>query len=196
MTGHVYKKKRPPDGEPTEEERVIMHEGDASSSSGTSDVDRTSESNTPPRFLSPTGRLRQRVDLALHSTKAQVFIVSLVVCNCLVAIVGLLIDLRIFELSGEHDQVVSRVFSYANVAFLGLFVCEMVFKVSVWGMRFFKHRMELFDAVVVLLALALALANFGREPAFEGAALLIMLRLWRVTKILNSMSPLLILTLL
>lgn len=71
MTGHVYKKKRPPDGEPTEEERVIMHEGDASSSSGTSDVDRTSESNTPPRFLSPSSRLRQRLDLALHSTKAQ-----------------------------------------------------------------------------------------------------------------------------
>lgn len=72
MTGHVYKKKRPPDGEPTEEERVIMHEGDASSSSGTSDVDRASESNTPPRFLSPTGRIRQRLDLTLHSTKAQV----------------------------------------------------------------------------------------------------------------------------
>jgi hypothetical protein len=114
--------------------------------------------------------------------------VSLVVCNCLVAIVGLLIDLRIFELNREHDGVVSRVFSYANVAFLSLFVCEMLFKVFVWGMRFFKHRMDCFDAVVVFAALALALANFGREPAFEGAGLLIMLRLWRVTKILNSTS--------
>lgn len=60
MTGHVYKKKRPAGAE---EERVIMHEGDASSS-----VTSESDHSDPSRARS----FRHKLDILVHSTKFQV----------------------------------------------------------------------------------------------------------------------------
>lgn len=112
--------------------------------------------------------------------------VSLVVFNCLVVIVELLINLRIFELA-HRDRTAARVLHHINVAILGLFVIEMAAKVVATGTRFLKHRMEMFDLVVVVVAftLGLTLTNRG-DNAAHGVSLLVMLRLWRVTKILNS----------
>lgn len=64
----------------------------------------------------------------------------------------------------------------------------MGLKMLAMGIRLFKHRMEMFDFVVILLAFSLGLAFGGRENSADGIGLLIILRLWRVTKILNSNS--------
>lgn len=115
------------------------------------------------------------------------FVVSLVIFNCLIVIVELFINLRIFEL-GQQNSSASAILHFINITILGLFVLEMGIKALAMGIRFFKHRMEMFDFVVVLLAFSLGLAFGGRENSADGIGLLIILRLWRVTKILNSMD--------
>lgn len=115
----------------------------------------------------------------------QVFVVALVIFNCLVVIIELLINLRIFEL-GQQNNSASAILHFINITILGLFVLEMGIKMLAMGLRFFKHRMEMFDFVVILLAFSLGLAFGGRENSADGIGLLIILRLWRVTKILNS----------
>lgn len=66
MTGHIYKKKR---ANEADEERVIMHEGDASST--VTESDHGSDQQNPAR--PPYARnIRHILDKFIHSNKFQV----------------------------------------------------------------------------------------------------------------------------
>lgn len=119
----------------------------------------------------------------------EVLIVGLVVLNSLVVMVELLLELGLLERSASDEPAI-RVLAYANVAILALFVLEMGVKVPVYGKAMLRHRLEIFDATVVLVSFSLALALGGERKPTHPLGLLIILRLWRVTKILNSPLPL------
>uniref|UniRef100_A0A915JQ38 Voltage-gated hydrogen channel 1 n=1 Tax=Romanomermis culicivorax TaxID=13658 RepID=A0A915JQ38_ROMCU len=112
-----------------------------------------------------------------------VIIVCMVVFNWFIVIVELLINLRIFELGIQNQKLnlsISKILHLINVAMLGLFFMEMTLKACfIFGWpRFFRHRMEILDFVLVLSAFSLILAFGGKETSSDSAALLIVFRLW------------------
>ncbi|KAK7087553.1 voltage-gated hydrogen channel 1-like [Littorina saxatilis] len=130
--------------------------------------------------------LRQKLDVIIHSHKFQVAIVVLVILDVLLVLAELLFDLEIVHLKGEHMKIVPEVLHYCSLSILSLFIVEIFVRIFVMRLAFFKHKLELFDALVVIVSFVLDIIFRDREDAASGVGLLVILRLWRVTRILNG----------
>lgn len=62
----------------------------------------------------------------------------------------------------------------------------MGFKVFVYRREFFHHKFEVLDGIVVIVSFILDVVLIFREHEFEAVGLLILLRLWRVARIING----------
>lgn len=82
-----------------------------------------------------------------------------------------------------------QVFHYMSIAILTFFMIEVFFKISVFRSEFFHHKFEILDSVVVVVSFVLDIVVLFQEHEFEALGLLILLRLWRVARIINGMSP-------
>lgn len=120
----------------------------------------------------------------ISTNKFQILIVCLVILNCLLVITELLIDLRVFEM--HHTSPVAEILHYMSIGILSLFIIEIALKMYVMRQEFFKHRMEVFDAIIVILTFSLDIALAKEEGLISAVGLLIVLRLWRITSILNG----------
>ena len=123
----------------------------------------------------------------------QVTIVSLVILDCIIVIAELLMDLRLLNLdeqqtsrSTKADYVVPDVLHCINIAILSMFCAECLIKVFAFGLSFLRHGWEIFDTTVVAATFALDVASQHSHTATTGFGLLIILRLWRVARILNG----------
>lgn len=63
---------------------------------------------------------------------------------------------------------------------------ELLGKLVAYHLEFFHHKFEVFDGVVVIVSFVLDIVFIFREDAFDGMGLLILLRLWRVARIING----------
>lgn len=81
-----------------------------------------------------------------------------------------------------------QVFHYMSIAILTFFMVEFCFKLYVFRLEFFHHKFEILDAIVVVVSFVLDIVLLFREHEFEALGLLILLRLWRVARIINGMS--------
>ncbi|XP_065194473.1 voltage-gated hydrogen channel 1-like [Sycon ciliatum] len=73
-----------------------------------------------------------------------------------------------------------------GIVVLALFLVEIILKLYALGLEFFHHKLEVFDAFIVIISFSLDVAVSGNEDAWEGVELLILLRLWRVARIANG----------
>ncbi|KAK2185905.1 hypothetical protein NP493_217g01003 [Ridgeia piscesae] len=154
-------------------ERVI--EKDDSNSS----VTESDEGKKPPRTC------REQITYIINTNKFQIGIVCFVIFACLLVICELLIDLHVFEVQ-DMNLAVPQVLRYMTISVLSLFVLEISIKLGVMRLDLFRHKMEVFDALIVVVTFALEIAFANHEGLMSGVGLLIVLRLWRVTKILNG----------
>ncbi len=70
---------------------------------------------------------------------------------------------------------------------LSLFMIEIMVKLWAFRLDFFRSKLEVFDALVVIISFCLDIAFLGHgEGVNAGVGLLVVLRLWRVTRILNG----------
>ncbi|XP_022343944.1 voltage-gated hydrogen channel 1-like [Crassostrea virginica] len=157
-------------------EKVIEKED--SNSSITTDSDEKQEFHN----------LRERVSFILHTNKFHIIVVALVVLDSLLVIAELLLDMNIIQVS-EHkggSDLAPKILHYSSLAILSVFIVEIFVKLYAFRLSFFRHKMELFDAVVVLVSFILDIIFRNKEGPESGAGLLVVLRLWRVTRILNG----------
>lgn len=82
-----------------------------------------------------------------------------------------------------------QVFHYLSIAILTFFMMEIAFKIFVFRLEFFHHKFEILDSIVVVVSFVLDIVLVFQEHEFEALGLLILLRLWRVARIINGMSP-------
>jgi len=127
---------------------------------------------------------REQLCELLHSHKAQYAIIALVVIDMIIVIAELLLDLRAIEV--HHDNPAPHVLHYISIAILSIFMIELFLKIYAMGFTFFKHKMEVFDGIVVIVSFSLDVAFSGEEGAVDGISLIVLLRLWRVTRIVNG----------
>lgn len=118
------------------------------------------------------------------SERFQVLVVCLVILDAIFVLAELLIDLSVIEL--EHGHLAPEVFHYLSLALLTFFMVELVGKLYAYRLEFFQHKFEVFDGVVVIVSFVLDVVFIFREDAFDGMGLLILLRLWRVARIING----------
>ncbi|XP_056295555.1 voltage-gated hydrogen channel 1 isoform X2 [Pseudoliparis swirei] len=118
------------------------------------------------------------------SERFQVLVVCLVILDAIFVLAELLIDLSVIQL--EHGHLAPEVFHYLSLALLTFFMVELGGKLYAYRLEFFQHKFEVFDGVVVVVSFVLELVFIFHEDAFDGMGLLILLRLWRVARIING----------
>ena len=63
---------------------------------------------------------------------------------------------------------------------------EIAVKIFAFRLDFFKSKMEVFDAIIVVVSFVLDIVYASAEGVESAVGLIIILRLWRVTRILNG----------
>lgn len=139
----------------------------------------------------------------------------LVVLDAFFVLAELLIDLSVFKLEHNHilpevrprhrpsspsslsllfltsDSTnallgFSQIFHYFSLALLTFFMVELMGKLFAYRWEFFDHKFEVFDGFIVVISFVLDIVFIFHEDAFDGLGLLILLRLWRVARIING----------
>ncbi|CAB1315213.1 unnamed protein product [Coregonus sp. 'balchen'] len=132
-----------------------------------------SEELGPATGQMPLGELTFRDSLKrLYSAnRFQIVVVCLVILDAIFVLVELLID----------------VFHYLSLALLTFFMVELAGKLFAYQLEFFYHKFEVFDGLVVIVSFILDVVYTASEDAFNASmGLLILLRLWRVARIVNG----------
>ncbi|XP_020825890.1 voltage-gated hydrogen channel 1 isoform X2 [Phascolarctos cinereus] len=146
-----------------------------------SPADAPGEIVAPPK-AAPDFRTVMRKLFSSH--RFQVIIICLVIMDALLVLAELMIDLKIIQ--SDKDNYAARVFHYLSIAILTLFMSEVALKLYVFRKEFFYHKFEILDAVIVIISFVLDIVLVFQEHAFEALGLLILLRLWRVARIING----------
>ena len=76
-------------------------------------------------------------------------------------------------------------FEYLSLAVITFFLVELAGKLFTFRLEFFQHKFEVFDGVIVIVSFTLDLVSILFLHR-AGAGLLILFRLWRVARIINS----------
>ncbi|PNI64679.1 HVCN1 isoform 8 [Pan troglodytes] len=118
------------------------------------------------------------------SHRFQVIIICLVVLDALLVLAELILDLKIIQ--PDKNNYAAMVFHYMSITILVFFMMEIIFKLFVFRLEFFHHKFEILDAVVVVVSFILDIVLLFQEHEFEALGLLILLRLWRVARIING----------
>ncbi|XP_063172018.1 voltage-gated hydrogen channel 1 [Candoia aspera] len=119
-----------------------------------------------------------------QSHKFQILVVCLVILDAVLVLGELLLDLKIIH--PDKDEIAPKVFHYLSLSILTLFLVEVSFKLFAYRLEFFHHKFEVLDAIVVVVSFVLDIVVLFREHEFEALGLLILLRLWRVARIING----------
>lgn len=133
-----------------------------------------------PQFSS----FRDTLKWIFNSNKFQIAVVCLVILDALFVFCELLMDLSIVE--ADKERIVPQVFHYLSIIILTFFILELAGKLYAFRLEFFWHKFEILDAVIVIVSFILDIVYISREDAFDGVGLLILLRLWRVARIING----------
>ncbi|XP_054568525.1 voltage-gated hydrogen channel 1 [Eptesicus fuscus] len=136
--------------------------------------------STPRRPLD----FRTRLKKLFSSHRFQVIIICLVVLDALLVLAELILDLKIIQ--PDKNNYAGRVFHFMSIAILTFFMVEVFFKIFVFRLEFFHHKFEILDSVVVVVSFVLDIVLLFQEHEFEALGLLILLRLWRVARIING----------
>ncbi|KFQ54738.1 voltage-gated hydrogen channel 1 [Pelecanus crispus] len=118
------------------------------------------------------------------SHRFQILVVCLVILDALLVLGELLMDLKIIH--PDKYNITPKVFHYLSLSILTIFLVEVGFKVFVYRREFFHHKFEVLDGIVVIVSFILDVVLIFREHEFEAVGLLILLRLWRVARIING----------
>ncbi|GFW56710.1 uncharacterized protein TNCV_4067901 [Trichonephila clavipes] len=161
--------------------------------------------------LDETQKICEKIWTALNSRVCNVVIVIFVFAEGVVVLSELLIDLNVVQdpewkaksinctqnasvLPSENVspriKKAKEAFSFCSITLLTIFIIEVILRIITGKTRFIVQGIEVFDAVVVLVAFGLDIAFFVAPSKVgigkESAVLIILLRLWRISKIIQS----------
>ncbi|KAJ8346617.1 hypothetical protein SKAU_G00280180 [Synaphobranchus kaupii] len=138
---------------------------------------------TAGQSLEPVS-FRDSLQKLFSSDKFQISVVILVILDAVFVLCELLMDLSIIK--ADKGRIAPQVFHYLSLALLTFFMVELAGKLFAYRQEFFRHKFEVFDGVVVVVSFVLDIVYVSSEDAFDGMGLLILLRLWRVARIING----------
>lgn len=145
------------------------------------------------RYTSNYARLRAKTRLFLSSKWGHYLVLFMVAVDVACIFADFLIELRICELRERHQIPIDRRWGVAQEAlgligliFSCLFMLELIASVLSFGLGYFRSKFHVFDALVIVLAFIVDVALRGVVE--ELGSLVVVLRLWRVFKIMEEMG--------
>ncbi|KAE8635241.1 hypothetical protein XENTR_v10002559 [Xenopus tropicalis] len=139
--------------------------------------------NTPHPFIASYS-FRGALKWLFSSHKFQIVIICLVILDALFVLVEVLLDLEL--LAEKVDHIIPEIFHYLSISVLSFFILEIAGKLYAFRLEFFHHKFEVFDAAIVVISFIIDIVYISREDIFNAVGLLILLRLWRVARIVNG----------
>ncbi|EXJ71450.1 uncharacterized protein A1O5_05258 [Cladophialophora psammophila CBS 110553] len=137
-------------------------------------------------------KLRRSLQHWFSSKWGHYFVILLVAADICCIFADFLISLHICEHAGEKEfhlrawEQANEVLGYASLVFSCLFVAELLGSVFAFGFRYFNTPFHIFDALVIIAAFIIDVLLRG--PLEEAGSLVVVLRLWRVFKIIEEFS--------
>ncbi|XP_077318131.1 voltage-gated hydrogen channel 1 [Lithobates pipiens] len=141
------------------------------------------KTETPHPFTS-SYTFRDALKWLFGCHKFHIVIVCLVILDALFVLIEVLLDLEL--LVDKVDHIIPEIFHYLSISVLSFFLLEIVGKLFAFRLEFFHHKFEVFDAVIVIISFIIDVVYITREDVFSAVGLLILLRLWRVARIVNG----------
>jgi len=156
-----------------------------------------------PPAHDPTSKTQWRIKAhhVLESRWTHMFILGLVLADLGMVLAEIFLELfsfqscrdHTFEEGGEHWEESERTeratsaLRIASLCILGVFCAEIVAKLLVLGPKYYtRHYVHLFDALVIISSFVVTLVLHG--PLEEVVALFVMLRLWRIVRVIDSVA--------
>ncbi|KAJ9607649.1 hypothetical protein H2200_007727 [Cladophialophora chaetospira] len=137
--------------------------------------------------------LRHNLQRFLSSKWGHYFVIILVAADISCIFADFLVSLHVCEHAREKRfnlhawKLAQEVLSYTSLVFSTLFMAELIGSVFAFGFHYFTSLFHAFDAAVILIAFILDLA-LRAGPLEEAGSLVVVLRLWRVFKIIEEFS--------
>jgi len=145
--------------------------------------------DTPARGGSIT-HIRQRIRDIVHNHRYQIAVIILVLLDAAIVVATIIVDDASGKSRKSHTmEIVELVLHDFSLAILSLFMVEIIVKLFALGLSFFKHKLEVFDACVVIVSFSLDIVILHRnsDGALGGVEFIILLRLWRISRIVNGL---------
>ncbi|KIX95351.1 uncharacterized protein Z520_08868 [Fonsecaea multimorphosa CBS 102226] len=137
-------------------------------------------------------KLRHSLQHWFSSKWGHYFVILLVSADICCIFADFLISLHMCEHAGEKGfnlkawELADAVLDYASLVFSCLFMAELLGSVFAFGFRYFNSSFHIFDALVIIAAFIIDVLLRG--PLEEAGSLVVVLRLWRVFKIIEEFS--------
>ena len=129
---------------------------------------------------------KEKLRHILHSKALHLIIIILVLIDSVLVIFELLFDLNVIG-PEEGEVVIREVFHGFSVGILSMFMIELVLKLWADHRHFIRHKIEVLDAFVVVVSWVVDVALvFFDSTSLLAIELLLLLRLWRVFRIVNG----------
>ncbi|GAB1192665.1 hypothetical protein APSETT444_001858 [Aspergillus pseudonomiae] len=128
----------------------------------------------------------------LSSRRGHYLVLLLVSVDVACSFADFLIEIHVCELTerGSHVAagwgVTQEVLAIVGLVFSCLFMLELMVTVLSFGTGYFSSKFHIFDAIVIVVAFGVDVALHGIEE--EVGSLIVVLRLWRVFKIIEELE--------
>lgn len=140
-----------------------------------------------PTYFEPR---RQKVAQALESKAAHITIIVLVILDLCVVLTELILSSFYPGCPDEERpdavETAEEAFSWTSIAILSIFTIEILLKLFVFGVSYFKNWLHFLDAAIIITSLILECVLRG--IAQETVSLLIIFRLWRLVRVMHAVA--------
>ena len=87
----------------------------------------------------------------------------------------------------DHWEHIVHAFHICSILVLSLFMVEVAAKIIFTREHFFTHKMEIFDAIIVVTSFILDLVFLDDDIVGGLVQLIMFLRFWRVVRVVNGL---------
>jgi voltage-gated hydrogen channel 1 len=142
-----------------------------------------------PRHLAPMFvHSRRKMQRFLTSKTGHSIVLVLVILDVSCIFADFIINIFTCKTRGPDDDAdrALTVLGYVSLAFSCLFMLELIASVWAFGLSYFKSKFHIFDALVIVASFVIDVLLQGSLE--EAASMIVVLRLWRVVKIVEELS--------
>lgn len=134
-------------------------------------------------FYHPQLSIRKKIKLFLQSNRFHALVIVFILLD-IICVAG---EIIISAEKHKHHYIESleHALKYLGFIILTLFVIELLLKFIFLRKEFLGSKLEIFDAIVILISFGIEVAFLFQELTVAWS-LVVLLRLWRLTRIING----------
>lgn len=107
----------------------------------------------------------EKIRLIIQSHKFHLFLIALVVLDCICVIVQVILDIVSKEFNDDVLHLVEEIAEVISVGILSLFLISIAFHMVFVPKIFFRSKLELFDACIVVISFALEIISIVKKDS-------------------------------